>query len=254
MITCKREKRNPDLLSLASGWNPTYPQMPAPVLSQHHLVPLPDGSLITAIFRLPVMSDIGPDGKLKGGREGENHHIWRSYDRGRTWRCAGTVPRVRWLPFRPDLSTVRPHLLAFPNGNLVAAYRHAGLYWSGGGPLIISSSSDEGKTWSAPRAIRVPAVNPVGLMLENGIGVFAYQRPGLFLTFCGDGKGDLWGNDVTLVRPWRNQRDENSCSNSSLLATGPDRFLLVYTKFDVPDPWGQPRQAVLAQEFIVSKK
>jgi hypothetical protein len=25
-------------------------------------------------------------------------------------------------------------------------------------------------------------------------------------------------------------------------------------KWDVPDPWGQPRHAVIAQEFVVSKK
>ena len=100
----------------------------------------------------------------------------------------------------------------------------------------------------------MPGVNPVGLVLENGIAVYTYQRPGVFLTFCGDGQGDLWGNDVTLVRPWGNQRDENSCCNSSLLATGPDRFIMAYTKWDVPDPWGQPRQAVLVQEFIVSHK
>ena len=242
---------DPDLLIHARKGS--YRQIPSPIMSRH-LVPLRDGSLITAVFRHPVMSDIGPDGKFKASREGESHQIWRSYDRARTWTQTGTVPRVSWWPFRPDLSSVRAHLLAFPNGDWVAAYRHNGLYWSGGGPLIISKSSDEGKTWSAPRAIRVPGVNPVGLTLENGIGVFAYQRPGLFLTFCGDGKGDLWGNDVTLVRAWRSQRDENCCANSSLLATGPDRFLLAYTKWDVPDPWGQPRQAVLVQEFIVSRK
>ena len=107
------------------------------------------------------------------------------------------------------LSTVRAHLLAFPNGNWVAAYRHHGIYWSGGGPLIISASADEGKTWSKPRAIRMPGVNPLGLMLANGIGVFSYQRPGVFLTFCGDGKGELWGNDITLVKAWRHERNEN---------------------------------------------
>jgi hypothetical protein len=150
---------------------------------------------------------------------------------------------------------LRAHLLAFPNGRWVAAYRHSGIYcYSPGGPLIISSSDDEGKTWSKPRAIRVPGVNPMGVMLKNGVAALSYQRPGLFFTFCADGKGELWGNDVTLVKPWRHNRNENSCGNGSLVVTGPDRFIYAYTKWDVPDPWGQPRQAVLAQEFIVSKK
>ena len=173
--------------------------------------------MVTAVWRQAMMSDIRPDGTMH--REGENHQIWRSFDRGRTWKCTGTIPRLRWWPFLPE-STVRAHLLAFPNGNWVAAYRHHGLYYSGGGPLIISASADEGKTWSKPRAIRMPGVNPMGLMLANGIGVFSYRRPGVFLTFCGDGKGELWGNDITLVKPWRHERNENACANGSFLATG----------------------------------
>jgi len=227
--------------------------LPSPIMtSESHIMHLPDGSLVTAVWRQAVMSDLRPDGTLN--TEGENHQIWRSFDRGRSWECTGTIPRLHFLPIRPEKSTVRAHLLAFPNGNWVAAYRHAGLYCSGGGPLILSKSSDEGKTWSKPKAIRMPGVNPLGLMLKNGVAVFSYQRPGVFLTFCADGKGDLWGNDVTLVKGWRHQRNENSCANGSFVVTGPDRFIYAYTKWDVPDPWGQPRQAVLAQEFIVSKK
>jgi hypothetical protein len=94
----------------------------------------------------------------------------------------------------------------------------------------------------------------LGIVLKNGVAVLSYQRPGVFLTFCGDGLGERWGNDVTLVKAWRHQRNENSCCNGSFVVTGPDRFIYAYSKWDVPDPWGQPRQAVIAQEFVVSKK
>jgi hypothetical protein len=142
----------------------------------------------------------------------------------------------------------------FPNGNWVAWFRHPGLYWSGAGPLIIRKSSDQGKTWSEAKAIRRPATNPMGVVLENGVAVMSYQKPGVFFTFCADGKGDLWGNDITLVKAWKHERNQNSCCNGTFLVTGRDRFLYVYTKWDVPDPWGQPRHAVIVQEFIVSKK
>jgi hypothetical protein len=227
--------------------------LPSPIMtSEAHIVHVRDGSMITAVWREAVMSDIRPDGSMHP--EGENHQLWRSFDRGRSWKVAGTIPRVSWWPFLPKETTRRSHLMAFPNGAWVAAYRHDGPFASGGGPLIITKSTDEGKTWSKPRAIRLPGVNPLGVMLANGIGVFSYQRPGVFLTFCADGNGDTWGNDVTLVKPWRWQRHENSCCNGSFVVTGPDRFIYAYTKWDVPDPWGRPRQAVLAQEFIVSKK
>jgi hypothetical protein len=231
-------------------------RLPSPIqTSEAHIVRLKDGSLATAVWRQAVMSDVRPDGTLN--KEGENHQIWRSFDRGRTWLCSGTIPRLRWwteYPHPPADPTVRAHLLAFPNGKWLAAYRAQGLHYSAGGPLIISSTNDEGKTWSKPRAIRLPGCNPLGVVLDNGIAVLSYQRPGVFLTFCSDGQGDLWGNDVTLVKPWRHQRNENSCCNGSFVITGPDRFVYAYTKWDVPDPWGQPRQAVIAQEFIVSKK
>jgi hypothetical protein len=240
-------------------WDPDMlveEKLPSPIqTSEAHAVHLRDGSIVTAVWRQAVMSDIRPDGTLN--KEGENHQIWRSYDRGRTWKVAGTIPRLRWwtdYPHPPADATVRAHLLAFPNGKWVAAYRTQGLHYSSGGPLVISSTDDEGKTWSKPRAIRVPGCNPLGLVLDNGIAVLSYQRPGVFLTFCGDGEGELWGNDVTLVKAWRHQRNENSCCNGSFVVTGPDRFVYAYTKWDVPDPWGQPRQAVIAQEFVVSKK
>jgi len=228
----------------------------SPILtSEAHVVHLGDGSMITAVWREAVLSDIRPDGTLN--REGENHQIWRSVDRGRTWKVAGSIPRLRWwtgFPHPPAESTVRAHLMAFPNGNWVAAYRTQGLYYSPGGPLVISSSADQGKTWSKPKAIRVPGCNPLGIVLKNGIGVLSYQRPGVFLTFCGDNKGEVWGNDVTLVKPWRHQRNENSCCNGSFVVTGPDRFVYAYTKWDVRDPWGNPRQAVITQEFVVARK
>jgi hypothetical protein len=220
---------------------------------------LPDGSIMSNSLKLHVMSCLRPDGTFDPAYPSKctKHHFLRSYDGGRTWRVAVDIPGSNFLPFwftGVKSATVRACINVFPNGNWVAAFRHGGMYWSGGGPLVIRKSSDQGTTWSEPKAIRMPGVNPLGVVLENGIGVFAYQRPGVFLTFCGDGKGDLWGNDVTLVKPWRHARNENSCCNGCFLATGPDRFMFVYTKWDVPDPWGQPRHAVIAQEFIVSKK
>jgi hypothetical protein len=231
-------------------------KLPSPIqTSEAHAVHLPNGSLVTAVWRQAVMSDLRPDGSLN--KEGENHQIWRSDDRGRTWKVAGTIPRLRWwtdYPHPPADATVRAHLLALPSGRWIAAYRTQGLHYSSGGPLVISSSDDEGKTWSKPRAIRLPGCNPLGIVLKNGVAVLSYQRPGVFLTFCGDGLGERWGNDVTLVKAWRHQRNENSCCNGSFVVTGPDRFIYAYSKWDVPDPWGQPRQAVIAQEFVVSKK
>lgn len=140
-------------------------KLPSPIqTSEAHIVHLRDGSLATAVGRQAVISDIRPDGTVN--KEGENHQIWRSFDRGRTWKCAGTIPRLRWwadYPHPPADATVRAHLLAFPNGKWLAAYRSQGLHYSPGGPLVIGSTDDEGRTWSKPNAIRVPGCNPLGV-------------------------------------------------------------------------------------------
>lgn len=136
----------------------------------------------------------------------------------------------------------------------MAIYRTRGIY-SGNGPMFLRRSTDQGRTWSEAKATR-PCSSGImpGLMLESGIAVRAYGRPGVYLMFCGDGKGELWGNDVTLIKPWQSQNDALSYNNPHMAATGPDRFVFVYSKFDSPDPWGHPRQAVIAQEFVVSSK
>ena len=217
------------------------------------MIELPDKSLVVtpdADANLRPMSDLQPTGVFVPLPE---NYVWRSRDRGRTWKYAASVPAFIYGKF---FQTRRAHLeTRFPGGDWIALYRTGGMYCSGGGPLLVRRSKDEGLTWSDPKAIRPCSAGTInGLMLENGIAVRAYGRPGAFLMFCGDGKGELWGSDVVLIQPWRNSMEENSCCNPNLISTGPDRFIIVYSKFDVSDPWGQKRQAIITQEFIVSKR
>ena len=221
--------------------------LPCPGVGQQHR----DGSLtltMDAGSEIRPMSDLRADGTFAPD---SLNYVWRSFDRGRSWTFGAVIPAFASGPW---FLNWRAHLESdFADGSWVAFYRTRGLY-AGSGPMFTRRSTDQGKTWSPPQATR-PGSSGVmpGLMLANGIAVRAYGRPGVFLMFCGDGKGELWGNDVTLIKPWKTQRDALSCNNPNLVATGPDRFVFVYSRFDMPDPWGQPRLAVVAQEFIVSR-
>jgi hypothetical protein len=214
------------------------------------LAQLKDGSLTltTDAGGWRSMSDLRADGTFSSN---SLNYIWRSFDRGRTWKFWNGIPTFSTHWFQNWRAHLEPR---FADGSWLAICRTRGIY-SGNGPMFIMRSTDQGKTWSEARATR-PCSSGImpGLMLKNGIAVRAYGRPGVFLMFCSDGKGELWGNDVTLIRPWRTQNDALSCNNPHMTVTGPDRFVFVYSKFDMPDPWGQPRLAVVAQEFVVTRK
>jgi hypothetical protein len=73
-----------------------------------------------------------------------------------------------------------------------------------------------------------------------------YGRPGQFVTFCADGTGKQWGNDVTLVAA-----DADTCANSSDVVLGSDRFMIAYTDYGHRDATGRLRKAVLVREVVV---
>ena len=72
-----------------------------------------------------------------------------------------------------------------------------------------------------------------------------YGRPGQFITFCADGEGKQWGNDVTLVA-----EDSETCANSCDVVLGSDRFLVAYTDYGHRDATGRVRKAVLVREVV----
>ena len=145
-----------------------------------------------------------------------------------------------------------------PAGNWMTAIRT----WSkktgtAKSPLLFSRSYDEGRHWTKPVAIRPSSVNPVGGLLTNGVAYRMYGRPGKFITFCGDGEGKQWGNDVMLVpvseapTNKKTRVRENSCANSCDVVLGPNRFLVVYTDYGHRDVAGRVRKAVLTREIVV---
>jgi len=213
---------------------------------------LADGELLLTIDArqgIRPLGELRPDGSLAGDAL---NYVLRSTDRGRSWRYAATIPDIRVGPWFVGW---RAHLEPrFSSGAWTALYRTRGLY-SGAGPMFVRLSHDQGRTWSPVRALRPCSSGVIpGTVLDNGIAVRAYGRPGAYLMFCSDGRGALWGSDVALIEPWPTQNDALSCNNPQIASTGPDRFVVVYSQFDVPDPWGTPRLAVVVRECTVRRR
>jgi hypothetical protein len=75
-------------------------------------------------------------------------------------------------------------------------------------------------------------------------------RPGVQLRFCADGCGKTWTQPIELM-PYTDENDAVSCGYTSLLATGLDRFLIVYSDFKYKDAAGEIRKAIKVREVSV---
>ena len=93
-------------------------------------------------------------------------------------------------------------------------------------------------------------VLPRLLRLTNGIVALSSGRPGVQLRFCADGFGKTWTQAIELI-PYTDENDAVSCGYTSLLAMGPDRFLIVYSDFKYKNAAGEIRKAIKVREVIV---
>ena len=94
-------------------------------------------------------------------------------------------------------------------------------------------------------------VLPRLLRLANGVVVLASGRPGVQLRFSANGRGETWTEPYELV-PFANQKDSVSCGYTSILAAGPDRFLIIYSDFKHKNAAGETRKAIKVREVVVT--
>ena len=91
------------------------------------------------------------------------------------------------------------------------------------------------------------------LQLENGVLVLSSGRPGVQLRFSNDGNGKVCTNPFELL-PYESYKKYVSCGYTGLLATGPDRFLIVFSDFNYLNEEKKVRKAIKVKEVIVIPK
>lgn len=201
-----------------------------------------DGSLIAGIYPgLRVLDDGSVD--PKGGV-----FFYRSTDSGHTWTIQGRIT------YQPDLNAdpkgadrmgyTEPAFEILADGSLLCVMRTDG-------PMYSSRSSDLGKTWSKPAAMTPNGVLPRLLRLGSGVLVLSSGRPGVQVRFATDGKGERWTDPFEMVP--RSADGADTCGYTSLLATGPDSFIIAYSHFKHRTADGQTRKAILIREVKVQR-
>ena len=177
---------------------------------------------------------------------------YRSTDFARSWQPQGRIPYDPDLKADP-LAPGRVHGFTEPgsailrDGSILVALRTTdGL---GVGPMYLTRSRDQGRSWSAPRAVAPTGVMPRLLQLGNGVIVLSSGRPGVDLRFSCDGVGETWTEPQQLVPLTSDDVQADSCGYTSLIALDDDSFLIAYSWFKRPGKDGQLHKAVLVRRI-----
>jgi hypothetical protein len=108
------------------------------------MLTLPDGAMLLAIYGSAVQTDAQqPASTVQVG------HIYRSTDMGKSWK--------RWSTLGPRCA--EPALARLQTGKIVAAVRT-----SDSGGVALMESTDDGRTWSAPKRLTPDSVHPGDLL------------------------------------------------------------------------------------------
>ena len=207
----------------------------------HSILALRDGSLLAAcsgcfgVDTTPI-----PSYHPEWGAKKYRGFVCRSTDRGRTWEYLATVTADPTLGAEGcnEMDLVRT-----PKGDLLCLFRTGGSAekpW----PLFQCRSRDEGRTWGRPQRVADRGVWPNACVLESGVIVCPYGRPGNWLAFSLD-DGHTWvGHTCFYNGP--------TTAYNSVEEVSPGRILVMYDQSEI-DEGGHPRSGVMGTFFSVRR-
>ena len=206
-----------------------------------------DQSLIAGIYPGFYINDEGKADPKSGV------FFYRSTDYGHSWKIQGRILYVpdtsRDAAGSKRMGFTEPAFEILPDGSYLSVIRTTD--GVGIGPMYVSRSTDQGKTWTKPAILTPSGVLPRLLRLDNGVTVLSSGRPGVQLRFSTDANGERWSDPFELL-PYKDQNEQVSCGYTGLLATGPDRFIVVYSDFKFLTAAKEERKAIKVREIIVT--
>ncbi len=165
-----------------------------------------------------------------------------SSDGGSTWNLRGIIAK----DLHRKIHFGEPNIIELRDNSILAMVRTT---CSNLGPLYKTISKDNGRTWEDLKEVHPFGVLPNILKLENGVNVLSFGRPGAHILFDRGGLGKRFCELTTLVQEQKIQT--RTSGYTGLVATGRDKFLVVYDQFDYPNKDNQPRKTILAREIEI---
>ncbi len=170
--------------------------------------------------------------------------LMASTDNGKTFQRRSTIASD---PTGKDALS-ESALSATSDGKLVCVIRRTDHEQK---PMVITFSKDQGKTWTALEDFCDYGVWPRLLLLDCGVLVLAYGRPGVVLRFCLDGKGRNWTKPCTLKKGVPGKTNAATCGYTFLHKLDPASFLIAYSDFDYKDQNNRQRKALKVQKISI---
>jgi len=160
------------------------------------------------------------------GRPYSRSYVCLSRDRGLTWRYLSTVA----YDFLGSEGYNEGAMIRLPNGDLLAALRTGNPNDAAcrDNPIMLSRSTDGGRSWTPPWRTGVDGVFPDLRRLSSGDLVLAYGRPGARLAFSED-NGLTWSSS-TLIDP------TPYSGYTTVVETTPGRLVAAFGAKDYVDP------------------
>lgn len=210
---------------------------------------------------------VAPDGTLwqatyYWGRNPENleHtfpyyacYFFQSLDNGISFKLKSWIQYIPDTTEFPDASVCEgfcePYLSFLPDGSMVTLIR-TGIHT----PCYIAYSYDNGNTWTKPEKFDRIGVFPQILVLDCGVTLASYGRPGVFVRATDDPHGKEWDNPIEILpyidkKLWKWGCD--SCSYTALLALDERTALLAYSDFSIEDENGKKRKTLLTRKIHI---
>lgn len=151
----------------------------------------------------------------------------------------------------PQDNLAEPALVANSRKELVCVIRRS---FQEQTPMYVTHSADSGKTWEKPLLLHPVGVFPHMLLLENGVLVLAFGRPGVYLSFSPDGTGRSWTPPTTLIDGKLDNPGATTCGYTTLEPIGPNTFLLAYSDFRHKNVKGEACKTILVRPVTVRRR
>jgi hypothetical protein len=187
--------------------------------------------------------------QLPDGSPPKNYACWCmvSDDNGKSWRRHGLIAYDE----TGKLMMGEPSLVQTSKGELACVIRCSHHRQE---PMLVTNSSDGGKTWEKPRKLYDFGVMPQTLLLGNGVLVVSFGRPGVHLMFSSDGLARKWHDPLPIIEGNRGNISAHSCGYTRLLPLDESSFLLVYSDFKWPHPKGGICKSINVRRIEIGRK